>query len=411
MAIATAPLLPIQIRAARKRQPCAAWRRRSAEGFASTLCRTFCAGLFVAICCRSWRRTRSRPDRGARRAAPSERLQALQREADRLASQERTLLGDLRKLEVERQISTEELRQADADATRFSAEIATASDRMSRARSAGRVASGRSCARGSSKSTSWDRRAICAAAARHVRPAAARPGGADGGGAGEARSRSRRLASADARRARRGSRTTLDDAAAGSSKALRADAARAQAAAERATQARNDLVRDIDRRRDLNAQLAGELQAAQQKLQLTLRNAAAGARAEAARCPSSVPRRSRLARAGHRPAAASADGRRSAPRPTGSRSPPRRAHPCTAVHDGIVAFADAFTGFGNLVIVDHGSQTFSLYGNLLDMTRHKGRARRARARRSARSARRPRDQPGCISSCASTVSRSTRYNG
>ena len=43
----------------------------------------------------------------ARRA--SERLQALQREAERLASEERSLLGDLRKLEIERQLNAEEL--------------------------------------------------------------------------------------------------------------------------------------------------------------------------------------------------------------------------------------------------------------------------------------------------------------
>jgi septal ring factor EnvC (AmiA/AmiB activator) len=32
-----------------------------------------------------------------------------------------------------------------------------------------------------------------------------------------------------------------------------------------------------------------------------------------------------------------------------------------------VAFADTFTGFGQLVIVDHGSRAFSLYGNLLEL--------------------------------------------
>ena len=35
-----------------------------------------------------------------------------------------------------------------------------------------------------------------------------------------------------------------------------------------------------------------------------------------------------------------------------------------AVHDGTVAFAGPFTGFGNLVIIDHGSNTFTLYGQL-----------------------------------------------
>jgi len=46
--------------------------------------------------------------------------------------------------------------------------------------------------------------------------------------------------------------------------------------------------------------------------------------------------------------------------------------PVAAVHEGVVAYADAFGGFGNLVIVDHGAQNFSLYGNLLEMSVAKG---------------------------------------
>jgi murein hydrolase activator len=38
------------------------------------------------------------------------------------------------------------------------------------------------------------------------------------------------------------------------------------------------------------------------------------------------------------------------------------------VHDGTVAFADAFSGFGKLVIIDHGANTFSIYGNLLEIS-------------------------------------------
>jgi septal ring factor EnvC (AmiA/AmiB activator) len=34
------------------------------------------------------------------------------------------------------------------------------------------------------------------------------------------------------------------------------------------------------------------------------------------------------------------------------------------VHEGTVAYADAFTGFGNLVIVDHADGAYSLYGYL-----------------------------------------------
>src|SRR3954462_9614880 len=59
---------------------------------------------------------RARTEAMARRAA--ERLQSLQREADRLASDERTLLGDLRKLELDREIRAEELKRVSADAAK-----------------------------------------------------------------------------------------------------------------------------------------------------------------------------------------------------------------------------------------------------------------------------------------------------
>src|SRR5439155_20794772 len=60
---------------------------------------------------------------------------------------------------------------------------------------------------------------------------------------------------------------------------LRAAALRAEAAADQAARTRNDLISDIDRRRDLNAQLAGELASAQQKLQAELRQIGSGAAA------------------------------------------------------------------------------------------------------------------------------------
>src|SRR2546423_15705876 len=74
------------------------------------------------------------PDRAsteamARRA--TDRLQALQRDADRLASEERTLLNDVRKLELERQIKTEELNALDADAAHIRLELACAAPRPS----------------------------------------------------------------------------------------------------------------------------------------------------------------------------------------------------------------------------------------------------------------------------------------
>src|SRR5689334_13246173 len=57
---------------------------------------------------------RTRAEALARRA--TDRMQALQREADRLASDERTLIGDLRRLEIDRQLKAEQLKQIDADA-------------------------------------------------------------------------------------------------------------------------------------------------------------------------------------------------------------------------------------------------------------------------------------------------------
>jgi septal ring factor EnvC (AmiA/AmiB activator) len=48
--------------------------------------------------------------------------------------------------------------------------------------------------------------------------------------------------------------------------------------------------------------------------------------------------------------------------------------PVVAVHEGQVAFAGPFTGFGNLVIVDHGQGNFSLYGHLEELAVTKGDA-------------------------------------
>src|SRR5437773_11428997 len=71
---------------------------------------------------------RARTEALARRA--TERLQALQREADRLALEERTLLGDLRKLEIERQLRAEELKRVDADAAKVQKELDVTAERM-----------------------------------------------------------------------------------------------------------------------------------------------------------------------------------------------------------------------------------------------------------------------------------------
>ena len=45
-----------------------------------------------------------------------------------------------------------------------------------------------------------------------------------------------------------------------------------------------------------------------------------------------------------------------------------------AVHGGTVAFAGPFAGYGRLVIIDHGGQEYSLYGNLRDEALSQGQA-------------------------------------
>jgi murein hydrolase activator len=312
---------------------------------------------------------RARTEALARRAA--ERLQSLQREADRLAAQERTLIGDLRKLELERQVKGEELKQFDRDAATLEAELAGITARM------GALQQSEQQARPELTARLVEMYKL--GQARYLRLLLSAP---DLRRMGQASRTVAALAKLDrdrvAARARTlaeltSTRVTLEQRA-GQLAAARAAAAAAETAVARAAQTRNELIRDIDRRRDLNAQLAGELQAAQQKLQVTLRELASGASpAEPAALPlrpfrgeldwpvaGTVVRR--FGRSAGRSAASS----------NGIEIATVEDATAVAIHDGTVAFAGAFGGFGNLVILDHGSQTFSLYGDLLDIAVKKG---------------------------------------
>src|ERR1043165_235258 len=73
------------------------------------------------------------PDRAATDAMArrvDERIHALQAEADRLASQARTLLGDLRQLEIQRDIAAEKVKAADAAVAEAQAALQQTTDRM-----------------------------------------------------------------------------------------------------------------------------------------------------------------------------------------------------------------------------------------------------------------------------------------
>ncbi len=299
----------------------------------------------------------------ALRRQAHDRLLTLQTEADRLARQASGLLGELRRLELARQIANEELRQADAalaDATRDLDDITTEVAGLEQARDAegprlrARFAELYKLGRGRYMRMLLSARdmRVVSQAGRTVAAVAARD---------QARVRAyeaRLVALTEAKAVVRTRQATLNSRHEG--------ARRAQASAARAITAQNARVREIDQRRDLNAQLVGELQAAQQKLDATLTTVGTlaftalpiGPFRGALPWPAVGTPQPRAAAAGaHRPGIEIAGAEGAA---------------VQAVHDGTVAFAGSFDGLGNLVIIDHGEQTFTLYGHLLEFAVGRG---------------------------------------
>src|SRR5215468_519423 len=91
----------------------------------SALATTFC--LLAAVTGAAQQPDQARTEALSRRA--NERIQALQREADKLTSEERSLLGDLRKLEIDRQIKFEERQQIADQVAQVGAELDANADR------------------------------------------------------------------------------------------------------------------------------------------------------------------------------------------------------------------------------------------------------------------------------------------
>ncbi len=91
----------------------------------------------------------SRGDNDALSRRAAERLKALHDEADRLTLEERTVLSDLRRLELERQIKAEEFRQAERDMGAVVERTGGARSTDRRASKAKSSARNRTCAPGS----------------------------------------------------------------------------------------------------------------------------------------------------------------------------------------------------------------------------------------------------------------------
>ena len=144
------------------------------------------------------------------------------------------------------------------------------------------------------------------------------------------------------------------------------EARRTRATLDTAVAARNRLIDSLDQQRDLAAQYVSELQTAQSQIERTVATADASSALVALPIgpfrgdlpwPVIGPIAARFGRsaAGRFGTAIVRNGIEvTAAEGTGAR----------AVHEGKVAFAAPFAGFGILVIIDHGGSAFTLYGHL-----------------------------------------------
>ncbi len=300
----------------------------------------------------------------------SERLRALQAEAEQLLAAEKTLLVELRRLEVEREIRLEERHDAEAGLAAATAELATTSahlDALERAQAAqvpGLAARLREVYK--LGSGGYLRLLLSVDDAREM---------------GRAYRTVAALAALDRQRVRahqttvgslREARKELEARRASSAR-LEASARASASAAARAVEARTALVARIDAQRDLNAQLAGELDAARARLTATVSSLAPGAAPALPFRPfrgaldwpvsGAVTTRFGVDRSSKYGTAVARNGIEIG-------APPQAA--VVAVHEGTIAYAAPFTGFGPLVIVDHGDRAYTLYGYLATVGVTKG---------------------------------------
>ena len=293
------------------------------------------------------------------------RIRTLQAESDRLAAQSRTVFGELRKLEIDRALRQEELSKIDRDLLRVTIDRDATAKRLEELEAI-RIAGTPGVAERLVELSKRGRAGYVQLllASNDVR----------------AMGRMARGVAAVAELDRLRLETHRNNLAAETAAleqltrqraevaALQKDAARAKAAVDAAVSARNRMIDDLDRRRDLAAQYVAELQQAQLELAKTIASAEGASRVVA------LPIRpfrgdlpwpiqgNVVSRFGRAPS-----GRfgtsivRNGIEVAGSEGAEVK-----AVHEGTVAYAAPFTGFGTLVIVDHGGNAFTLYGHLAE---------------------------------------------
>ena len=291
----------------------------------------------------------------------TQRIAELQKEAYRLAQQTRTVLSELRTLELQRQIKAAELAKADAELSGVLASLDQTSARVTALESErlsetprvherlveiykrGRVGYLRLLL------AADDLRTI----GRMTRGVAA-------------------VAELDRVRLETHRRTVRDERTAiaelqkrrKAADVARAASLKARQALDQAVTAHNRRLDELDQRRDLAARYIGELQTAQADLQratASIPSASAALPIAPFRGTLDWPITGRIL---------SRFGRSRADRfgttivRNGIEIAAAEGTPVRAVHGGTVAYAAPFTGFGTLVIDDHGRNAFTLYGHL-----------------------------------------------
>ena len=319
--------------------------------------------VLVAAVCTVALTAAQAPDPQARRL--DDRIRTLQRENEQLANEATTLLGELRKLEIQRDLSVEELQRAEASTLEAQNAVTRTNDRIAqlqqeRARQLPVL------------------RAQLVDVYKRGRSGYARLlfGAADLRDFARATRAVAALSSINQRRIVEHRRTIQDlaiqrialEQSVAQLRAREAEARAAREAADRAVAEHSALMARIDSRRDLTAQYVGELQLAYERLQQQVAGSATAGRTRDAVSIPLAPFRGSL----EWPATGRLAGRfgQASERLGGTavRNGIEIAVPentaVRAVHGGTVGLAGPFTGFGNLVIVEHAADDYSLYGYL-----------------------------------------------
>lgn len=291
-----------------------------------------------------------------------QRISELQREADRLAAQTRTVLGELRALEVEREIKVQETRKADTQLATVTHALEQTTARL-RSLEAQRLA----------ETPAVRERLVEIYKRGRASYAKLLLAGDDMRALGRMSRGVAAVAELDRvrleahRRTIREERTLITELEA-RRKAVataQAEATKARTALDRAVVAHNQRLDELDRRRDLAARYVGELQAAQTELQKRVTTLPSD---RVAALPL-APFRGTLEWPVQGPVT-SRFGRNQAGRfgtaivRNGIEIAATAGQDVRAVHGGTVAYAAPFTGFATLVIVDHANEAFTLYGHL-----------------------------------------------